>query len=114
MLVEFIVAVEHRQTFIDAMSFDGRGSLPNEPGTLRFDIYEDSEEPGRFYLNEAFEDEAAFQAHMTGAYYPAVVKVLESLREQGAMTSRRITRSNPIFVARALGWDMENVAGPVE
>ena len=67
--VSFDVPAEYRQTFIDAALEDGRESAANEPGTLRFELIKDPERPDRFYLNEAYVDEAAFDAHCEGPYF---------------------------------------------
>ena len=48
---------------MEALMEDASGSVNNEPGCLRFDVLEDSEEPNRIYLMEEYRDEAAFQAH---------------------------------------------------
>ncbi len=100
-LVEMTTTEEHRQTLIDALTDDGRNSLRDEPGTLRFDLHEDSEQAGRFYLIEAYADDDAFKAHTSGAHYLAVTKVLGALREQGVLTSRMISRTVPVFLPRA-------------
>src|SRR5687768_9783540 len=108
MLIEFTVAAEHRQTLVDTLTADGLGSLRDEPGTLRFDLYEDPDQPGRFYLIEAYADEAAFEAHTKGAHFPAVTKMLGALREQGLLTSRVIARPNAVFLPRASGWLLDD------
>src|SRR5262249_42250414 len=89
------------------LTADGEGSLRNEPGTVRFDLYEDEEQPGRFILLEAYADEAAFDAHMRGPYFAAAQPALESLRNQGAFSARRIARSNTGFIPSAAGWLLE-------
>ncbi|MSQ61511.1 MAG: antibiotic biosynthesis monooxygenase [Dehalococcoidia bacterium] len=104
MLIELTVMSEHRQTLVNALTADGSGSLRDESGTLRFDLYEDPAIAGRFYLIEAYADEAALQAHLNGTHYPPVARVLQSLRDQGAITSRTIARPNGVFLRRATGW----------
>ncbi|MFE9428922.1 putative quinol monooxygenase [Kitasatospora sp. NPDC006697] len=64
--VAFEVAADRREDFIAAVLEDSRRSTADEPGTLRFELVEDDERPTRFYLNEAYEDEAAFIAHCEG------------------------------------------------
>jgi autoinducer 2-degrading protein len=65
----FDVHADRRQEFIDAALKDGRDSLAQEPGTKRFELIVDKENPNRFYLNEAYDDEAAFGAHVRGPHF---------------------------------------------
>ena len=62
---------EHRQDFIKAALQDGHDSSLNEPGTRRFELLQDESNPNRFYLSEAYEDKAAFEAHANGPYFQA-------------------------------------------
>jgi (4S)-4-hydroxy-5-phosphonooxypentane-2,3-dione isomerase len=64
---------EHRQDFIKAALQDGQDSSLNEPGTRRFELLQDESNPNRFYLSEAYEDKAAFEAHANGPYFQAFV-----------------------------------------
>jgi autoinducer 2-degrading protein len=67
--VSFKVPSEHREDFINAALEDGRDSGANEPGTLRFELIADESDPNTFYLNEAYEDLDAFNAHADGEYF---------------------------------------------
>ena len=69
LLVQFDVLPEHRDAFIQVLIEDGRGSLRDEPGTLRFDVVQDGDNPNRFYLYEAYRDRAAFDAHLQGPHF---------------------------------------------
>jgi autoinducer 2-degrading protein len=69
MVAAFEVPAENHQNFIDAALENQRDALANEPGTLRFELIRDREHPDRFYLNEAYQDEAAFEVHREGAYF---------------------------------------------
>jgi (4S)-4-hydroxy-5-phosphonooxypentane-2,3-dione isomerase len=42
-----------------------------EPGVLRFDVLRDENNPGAYYLYEAYRDEAATAAHKTTDHYAA-------------------------------------------
>jgi len=65
----FDVPANHHQEFIKAGLEDGRESVANETGTLRFEVIKDEENPNRFYLNEAYYNEAAFNIHAKGPYF---------------------------------------------
>jgi (4S)-4-hydroxy-5-phosphonooxypentane-2,3-dione isomerase len=67
--VYFDVPAEHHRAFIEAALEDGRESSANEPGTRRFELIRDNDDPNRFYLNEAYDDAAAFEAHAAGPYF---------------------------------------------
>ncbi|QBD81150.1 antibiotic biosynthesis monooxygenase [Ktedonosporobacter rubrisoli] len=64
---------EHRQDFIEAAFQNSHDSRLNEPGTRRFELIKDESDPNRFYLSEAYEDKAAFEAHANGSYFQTFV-----------------------------------------
>src|SRR5215470_5672680 len=70
-LVSFTVQPEHRDDFIRAARKTARDSLANEPGSLRFEVIADEENPDVFYLNEVYTDVDAFNAHADGPYFGA-------------------------------------------
>jgi autoinducer 2-degrading protein len=61
----FRVEVEpaKRQAFIDFIEEDIRVAKEREPGTLRFDMYEDPKDENAFYVYEAYRDQKAFDEH---------------------------------------------------
>jgi (4S)-4-hydroxy-5-phosphonooxypentane-2,3-dione isomerase len=67
--VYFDVQPEHRDEFIAAALEDGRNSGADEPGTQRFELIVDEENPNRFYLNEGYADAAAFEEHANGPHF---------------------------------------------
>ncbi|MER5762132.1 putative quinol monooxygenase [Streptomyces sp. NPDC002082] len=75
--VSFDVPAERREQFVAAALADGRDSLADEPGTRRFELIEDAQDPNRFYLNEAYTDEAAFDAHCAGEHFARFFAVIE-------------------------------------
>ncbi|MCK5886993.1 putative quinol monooxygenase [Alcanivorax jadensis] len=62
-LVQFDIPPAKRDDFAKAALFDANGSLENEPGTLRFEVIRDENNPNRFYLDEVYESAEAFQQH---------------------------------------------------
>jgi (4S)-4-hydroxy-5-phosphonooxypentane-2,3-dione isomerase len=64
--VQFDVPGARRADFIAAALEDGRESLASEPGTKRYELVTDSENPNRFYLYEVYESPAAFEEHRAG------------------------------------------------
>ncbi len=70
-LVSFTVQPEHRDDFVQAAHRTARDSLANEPGSHRFEVIADEENPDVFYLNEVYADLDAFTTHATGPYFAA-------------------------------------------
>jgi (4S)-4-hydroxy-5-phosphonooxypentane-2,3-dione isomerase len=52
-----------RQELIDLLRWSGEVGRDQEPGTLRFEFYQDPEDENRLYVYEAYRDRAAFEAH---------------------------------------------------
>lgn len=59
----------HKDAFIEAMLDDAKGSVNDEPGCLRFDVIQDSDDPNRIWLYEVYVDEAAFEAHRQAPHF---------------------------------------------
>jgi autoinducer 2-degrading protein len=70
-VIKLEIKPEYRQDFIKAALQDGHDSISNEPGTRRFELVQDESHPNRFCLSEAYEDQAAFEAHIKGPYFQA-------------------------------------------
>ncbi|MFC9843817.1 putative quinol monooxygenase [Streptomyces sp. NPDC060223] len=70
-LVSFTVQPEHRDDFVRAAQKTARDSLANEPGSQRFEVLADEENPDVFYLNEVYTDVDAFTAHAGGPHFAA-------------------------------------------
>jgi (4S)-4-hydroxy-5-phosphonooxypentane-2,3-dione isomerase len=52
-----------RQELAKFLIWDHKESMEPEPGTIRFDVFQDPENPDRFFVYEAYRDEAAFKEH---------------------------------------------------
>jgi quinol monooxygenase YgiN len=70
-VVSFTVQPEHRDDFVEAARKTARDSLANEPGSHRFEVIADEENPDVFYLNEVYADADAFAAHAGGPHFGA-------------------------------------------
>ena len=62
------VKSEEINEFIKASVLNHQGTI-KEPGNLRFDIVQQSDDPSRFMIYEAFESEDAISAHKTTDHY---------------------------------------------
>ena len=74
--VSFEVPAEHHETFITAALEDGRNSAADEPGTRRFELIRDEDDPNKFYLNEAYDDAEAFQVHADGKHFARFFEII--------------------------------------
>jgi quinol monooxygenase YgiN len=52
-----------RQELLDFLLWDKQKSEADEPGTLRFDVFEDPHIENRLYVIEAYTSDGAFQEH---------------------------------------------------
>ena len=75
--VNFQIKPEHVAEFQAAMLVNARSSVEKEPGCRRFDITVDENDPAHFFLFEVYDDEAAFQKHMTMDHFATVNRVIE-------------------------------------
>ncbi|PHM65006.1 autoinducer-2 degrading protein LsrG [Xenorhabdus stockiae] len=80
-LVEINVKADKIAEFIEVFRDNHLGSV-REPGNLRFDVLQDENIPTRFYIYEAYIDEAAVAAHKTTPHYLRCVEKLESLMSE--------------------------------
>ncbi len=67
-IVHVKVKPEHVNDFIRAMNENHLESV-KEPGNLRFDVLQKSEDPTEFALYEAYEDQEASAAHKNTPHY---------------------------------------------
>ena len=51
------------ESFIESVSLDGIGSTNEEPGCLRFDVYQNIDDPSELYLYEVYVNPDAFDYH---------------------------------------------------
>ncbi|MEG0278457.1 MAG: (4S)-4-hydroxy-5-phosphonooxypentane-2,3-dione isomerase [Morganella sp. (in: enterobacteria)] len=77
-LVEINVKADKVDEFIAVFRENHLGSV-KEPGNLRFDVLQDPEVETRFYIYEAYTDDAAVAAHKKTPHYLQCVEKLEAL-----------------------------------
>ena len=66
--VTIYVKEEHIEDFIKASAENHEGSV-REPGNMRFDVLQCSDNPARFLLYEAYESQEAAAAHKETSHY---------------------------------------------
>lgn len=57
------------QELVDFMTWDAEVCRDEEPGTLRFEFYQDPENENALYVYEAYADREAFEAHKKNEPY---------------------------------------------
>ena len=62
---------DHREAFLRAAKDDATHSRKNEPGCIRFEVYQDQSDANKFVFIEGYKDEAAFKQHMTMPHFQA-------------------------------------------
>ncbi len=62
-----------KQKLLDLFKWDAEVAEASEPGTLRFDFYEDPSDDSAIYLYEAYTDEAGFEEHKKGEPFQAFI-----------------------------------------
>lgn len=55
-----------------------------EPGNLRYDLWQDQSEPGRYVLDELYADSDAVAAHRATPHFQAFVAEINDLAERKA------------------------------
>ncbi|GAB3894511.1 putative quinol monooxygenase [Kibdelosporangium lantanae] len=68
-VVSFAVEEGRRDDFVQLARRTARDSLANEPGSHRFEVIVDEDNPEIVYLNELYADLDAFNAHANGPYF---------------------------------------------
>ncbi len=63
MLLRAHIKPGKRDELIDFLKWDQRVARDSEPGTLRFDFYDDPDGEDALYLYESYRDEEAFEQH---------------------------------------------------
>lgn len=74
-IVKFTVKPEQKEAFQDALQRNFEGTQ-SEPGSCGMHLYTDGEHPDTFIAIEHWQDQIAFEAHMTQPYTQAMLAML--------------------------------------
>ena len=80
-LVEFTVKPAAVGRFRELITTNAARSLSDEPGCRRFDVLSPGDEPGRIVLYEIYDDDRAFELHLTTPHYKEFAAAAEPLIE---------------------------------
>ena len=73
---------ESLRSLLDSMIAASRA----EPGNLRYDLWADQAQPGRYVLDELYESADAVAAHRTSPHFQAYLASINNLAERSAFT----------------------------
>ncbi|MFF3872194.1 putative quinol monooxygenase [Streptomyces sp. NPDC001978] len=79
LIVEVDAQPGKRAEFLEAILDDAVCSETDEPGCLRFDVLQDADDAGRFYLHEIYADQTAIDAHAVSAHFRRLAAALPEL-----------------------------------
>lgn len=99
MFIKFNVKPGKKEKLLDLMKRGVQVVRDDEPATLRFDVFENSDDDSVVYLYEAYVDEAGFAAHKQGETFKAFmggekdehVESWECLMPEGPVDGRTLT-----------------------
>ena len=60
---------EKRDEFLKIIGHDAEHSVADEPGCVRFDVFEDTAEVNHFFFHEVYKDEAALEYHRATPHF---------------------------------------------
>ncbi len=100
------VLPQHLDAFL-AATLDNAQHSVQEPGVVRFDVVQQTDDPARFSLTEIYRDDAAPAAHKATAHYARWRDTVESMMA----APRRSTKYAARFPASA-EWEMPSSVAP--
>jgi autoinducer 2-degrading protein len=86
-LVQMTVKPEHLAEFEQVLLHNARESVAKDPGCLRFDVSQATEDPLTWVIHEVYDREEAHAAHRQSAHFAAFSTVAAT-----AVTDRRVVK----------------------
>jgi len=99
LLMEVQIKPERLNEFLQLIRDDAERSVQDEPGCLRFDVLQDTEDEHKFYYYEVYKDEAARLAHRETPHFKKYVEVAPDM-----MAGPRIRHSVRNVVPEDSAW----------
>ena len=91
LLITVHIKPEMQAKFLDVIRHDAAHSEADEPGCLRFDVLQDTEDPNQFYYYEVYRDGAARAAHRETPHFKAYSEQIGDLMDREVV--RRVVRN---------------------
>jgi (4S)-4-hydroxy-5-phosphonooxypentane-2,3-dione isomerase len=105
MWVKVRIKPDGRERFLKAIEVDAVGSERDEPGCLRFNVLQDSQDPDVYYFYEVYRDEAALEAHRAALHYAVWRGAADTLDGPA-----QATRCESVFPAPAEYWERKSAS----
>lgn len=96
-----LIKGKQRDRFLATIKDTAMRSVRDEPGCVRFDVFQDEGDENRFLLYEVYTDATAFEAHLAT---PHAQQAMEGSKEW-AERSFEVTRAVSIFPAAPSAFD---------
>ena len=90
-----VLGIERSETPDDVAGKDQVAPSRQEPGNLRWDIWEEAGVPGRFILDELYKDESAVAAHRETPHFQHYLSLVETLALRQAHVVRPLEVAIP-------------------
>ena len=91
----------HAEEFMAATLGDAEGSNNNEPGSLRFDVLQDNNDPNTVYLYEVYKDRDSWEvAHRAAPHY---LKWRSTVQDWFDGDPQRV-ETTPVYPEGESGW----------
>lgn len=84
-IVALLAARPGKADALEALLDDMVDPCRAEPGNIRWDVWRDKAEPGRFVLDELYVDDAAIAAHRETAHFRHYLAVIADLADRTAL-----------------------------
>ncbi|MDO4249845.1 MAG: putative quinol monooxygenase [Neisseria sp.] len=90
-IFEMHIRPESVQAFTELGKHNIRQSVNTEQGVLGMYVMTDKQDPSRFYIVEAYADEAAYQAHRASPHFQSWLKTAQDM-----IVSRKVVETDPV------------------
>jgi len=98
------IKADHRDHFLATIKDTAMRSVRDEPGCVRFDVFQDESDENRYILYEVYTDEKAFETHLAT---PHAKRSMEGSK-QWAESSFEVTRATSVFPVHPTAFDTLN------
>ena len=84
---------DQRAAFLDTIKETALHSVSNEPGCMRFDVFQDLADENRYILYEVYADEEAFKEHLATSHAQSAMACSRDWAENGF----EVTRATSVY-----------------